>query len=259
VALEVLKRGGGSPPHRPALLFIHGGFHGAWCWDEHFLPWFAERGWDAFALSLRGHARGDDPSAPLPYTLRDYADDVKSVVADLGRPVVLIGHSMGGVVAQQCLKECADVAGSVMVAASPLRPALGVIARIFVRHPIALIKAQAFGDMHAARRAMQSFFFDRDLDAVTRARYVSQLTAEASLKDLFTRSPPSPDRKDKRPMLVIAGRDDWSIPLKDHEALASAYGGELVVCPGGHDLMLSVRWEEAAQAIEGWLSVQFGR
>jgi pimeloyl-ACP methyl ester carboxylesterase len=60
-------------------------------------------------------------------------------------------------------------------------------------------------------------------------------------------------------MLVIAGRDDWSIPLTDHETLARAYGGELVVCPGGHDLMLSVRWAETAEAIRNWLSLQFER
>ena len=30
---------------------------GAWCWAEHFLDFFADRGFDAYALSLRGHGR----------------------------------------------------------------------------------------------------------------------------------------------------------------------------------------------------------
>ena len=30
--------------HAAPLLFVHGGFHGAWCW-EHYLPYFASRGW----------------------------------------------------------------------------------------------------------------------------------------------------------------------------------------------------------------------
>ena len=39
--------GSSANAKRPSLLFIHGGFHGAWCWDEYLLPWFAARGWHA--------------------------------------------------------------------------------------------------------------------------------------------------------------------------------------------------------------------
>ena len=42
---------------RPPLLFLHGSAHAAWCWAEHFLPHFAAAGYDAYALSLRGHVR----------------------------------------------------------------------------------------------------------------------------------------------------------------------------------------------------------
>lgn len=257
MALEILSRRSDATGDRPGLLFVHGGYHGAWCWDEHFLPWFAARGFDALAVSLRGHARGDNPDVPINCTLDDYADDVKSVIDGLKRPVVLVGHSMGGVIAQRVLKARADVVGSVMVAASPLKPSPGVIWRIFAQHPIDFVRAQAFGDMKAGRRAMQSFFFDKDLAPDLRARYVQQLTAEASLKELFGRAPPSPDPSDRRPMLVIAGRDDWSIPLRDHAALAKAYRAELVVCPGGHDLMLSRHWERTAEAMRAWLERQF--
>lgn len=35
------------------LLFVHGAWHGAWCWEEYFLPYFAEHGYRSVALSLR--------------------------------------------------------------------------------------------------------------------------------------------------------------------------------------------------------------
>jgi hypothetical protein len=41
----------------PPILFLHGAAHGAWCWAEHFLPWFAGRGCECHALSFRGHVR----------------------------------------------------------------------------------------------------------------------------------------------------------------------------------------------------------
>ena len=53
MALEVLTAG--KPSDRPPLLFVHGSFCGAWIWAEHFLPFFAEAGWECCAVSLRGH------------------------------------------------------------------------------------------------------------------------------------------------------------------------------------------------------------
>jgi pimeloyl-ACP methyl ester carboxylesterase len=57
VQLEVLHAAPASPSQRPPLCFVHGSYHAAWCWAEHFLPYFAARGYDAYALSLRGQAR----------------------------------------------------------------------------------------------------------------------------------------------------------------------------------------------------------
>lgn len=38
----------------PPLVFVHGSFHAAWCWAEHFLPFFSQNGYDCYALSLLG-------------------------------------------------------------------------------------------------------------------------------------------------------------------------------------------------------------
>ncbi|MFS8016801.1 putative alpha/Beta hydrolase [Helianthus anomalus] len=37
---------------QPPLVFVHGSFHAAWCWSEHWLPFFSENGFDSYALSL---------------------------------------------------------------------------------------------------------------------------------------------------------------------------------------------------------------
>ena len=41
-----------SNGRKPPLLFVHGGYIDAWCWLPHFLPWFANQGYAAHALSL---------------------------------------------------------------------------------------------------------------------------------------------------------------------------------------------------------------
>ena len=53
--LEVITREPETDARPTPVLFVHGMFHGAWCWEEHFLPYFAQRGYAAHALSLRGH------------------------------------------------------------------------------------------------------------------------------------------------------------------------------------------------------------
>ena len=58
--LEVIDKGSAGPAHPVPLLFVHGAWHAAWCWDEHFLDFFAGKGYRALALSLRGH--GNSPS-----------------------------------------------------------------------------------------------------------------------------------------------------------------------------------------------------
>lgn len=40
--------------HPPPLVFVHGSFHAAWCWAEHWLPFFSLAGFDCYALSLLG-------------------------------------------------------------------------------------------------------------------------------------------------------------------------------------------------------------
>ena len=47
--LEVIDKGCVSESHPVPLLFIHGAWHAAWCWDEHFLSFFADKGYRAVA------------------------------------------------------------------------------------------------------------------------------------------------------------------------------------------------------------------
>jgi pimeloyl-ACP methyl ester carboxylesterase len=67
--LEVIGKGLASEPHSVPLLFVHGGEHAAWCWDEHFLDFFAAEGYRAVALSLRGHGTSSNSKPPRPVQL----------------------------------------------------------------------------------------------------------------------------------------------------------------------------------------------
>lgn len=94
--LAVAEAGGGGRP----FMLVHG-FTGA---KEDFAEWLdplAERGWHAVAPDLRGHGASSKPDDESAYSFAAYADDLLALADALGwRRFTLLGHSMGGMVAQ---------------------------------------------------------------------------------------------------------------------------------------------------------------
>lgn len=96
VRLSIAEAGVGQRP----LLMVHG-FTGA---KEDFTPWLdrlGNLGWHAVAPDLRGHGASSKPAAESAYSFELLADDVLRLADALGWDgFVLLGHSMGGMVAQ---------------------------------------------------------------------------------------------------------------------------------------------------------------
>ena len=104
----------------PALVFLHywGGSRRTWQPvltrlrpDQAFVA-YDQRGW------------GDSANAPGPYDMERLTDDAQSVIAASGyTEYVLVGHSMGGKVAQAlAARRPAGLAGVVLVAPAPAAP-----------------------------------------------------------------------------------------------------------------------------------------
>lgn len=83
-------------------LFIHGGWHGAWCWNR-LVPLLEKQGHRLIALDLPSHGRDKTPTAGV--TMKDYVDAVIARLDALPEPVVLVGHSSGGAIATQVAEE----------------------------------------------------------------------------------------------------------------------------------------------------------
>jgi pimeloyl-ACP methyl ester carboxylesterase len=77
------------------FVLVHGSFHGAWCW-ERLIRLLEARGHRAVAPNLP--ASGDDPAPAENADLDSYATRIASVIDGLPGRVVLVGHSMGGIV-----------------------------------------------------------------------------------------------------------------------------------------------------------------
>jgi pimeloyl-ACP methyl ester carboxylesterase len=82
--LEVIDKGSSSEAHPVPLLFVHGAYHAAWCWDENFLDYFADKGFRALAVSLRGHGQSTRCKPLRSCSIADYVEDVRAVADKLG-------------------------------------------------------------------------------------------------------------------------------------------------------------------------------
>lgn len=84
------------------LVMIHGMWGGAWHWDK-YRDYFQQRGYNCLIPTLRYHDMqpGDKPKPELGTTsLLDYIEDLQQMISQLSEKPVILGHSMGGLLAQ---------------------------------------------------------------------------------------------------------------------------------------------------------------
>lgn len=256
-ALELLAWEETETSPRTPILFVHGAYVGAWCWAEHFLGWFGERGHPAYAVSLRGHGRSGGRERLHAFGVEDFAGDVGSVVAGLPRPPILVGHSMGAIVVQKFL-ERGTAPGAAFVCPVPptgLLPASFALA--FTRPALfAEINAMAAGG-RPSQRALREALFAGPLDEPTLARHAARMQGESrrALMDLSGWGLPHRWKMNLPARVVIAAERDVLIPRAQVELAARHLDAPLRVLPGlGHALMLEDDWASAAHALADWVT-----
>ena len=116
-----------NPTDRPPVLLVHGAANSAPVW-RYWQESLAHLGWSSYAVDLRGHGRSPGPVDGA--SMMDYADDVAEVAAGLSETPVVIGWSMGGLVALMFANRGLDRA---CVALAPSAPATERDARVEIR------------------------------------------------------------------------------------------------------------------------------
>ena len=236
----------------PPVLFVHGIVVDAQVWSQ-WLPFFADRGHPAFALSLRGHG----PSGPMRdlgrVSMSDYVDDVAAVAGYIGRPAV-VGHSMGGLLAQ-CVAERDLVQSATLITPAPPRGIMLFSPRLAVKQirylPALLLDRPIIPDPEELREiAMNCAPPD------VQARALAQLVPDSgrAMRELSITGVPVDARKIRCPIQVFAAEHDLFVPAGVVARVAKRYAASLTTISGhGHIVIQEPGWESLAASVAEWI------
>lgn len=236
----------------PILLFIHGGYHGAWCWQK-FMRWFAEREQPVAALDLRGHGGLQQDEDYLTQGVADYAEDVIEAARALGRPVVIVGHSLGGLVGMAAARQVEPIA-QILLAPSPpgqldgLKPLPPYAEDVCVSPPDAATARQKFLSGYTGEVDSLMQLLCPESPRAMNDRYRLRIHVE-------------PDWVKGPTLCLSAGRDLGHLhPPGQDEATAWFFGGTHLIRPhSAHDMMLDNHWQMTATILLDWVLTLKGR
>jgi len=226
----------------PVILFVHGGYHGAWCW-RNFMRWFSDLGYPCAAVDIRGHGGLSQANDYVSQGIADYAQDVVDAGVYLDRSVVIVGHSLGALVGMLAAQRLAPI-GQILLAPSPpgqldgLIPLKGYCEGKAIQPP-------------APEVSQQKFFAGNPFDMNA---FQPMLCAEspAAMNDRYLLKIHIDPNWIKGPTLCLSAGDDSRAlhPPGQDEATALFFNGEhrtLVNAP--HNVMLDESWQTTIQLL----------
>jgi pimeloyl-ACP methyl ester carboxylesterase len=240
--------------HKRPIIFVHGAWHGAWCWDRWIGIFRKEKYSNLIAVELRGH--GFKTGSFKRARLEDYVDDVKTIIDNLDTEPILIGHSLGCTIIQHL---CGQQQFPAAILLAPV-PKAAAFKKIFLKqvlaHPLIALNSIIRRNMSpwvTSRVSPRLFFSDR-MSATDAADYTARMQGESFRLFMLDLLRDVPHPMTGTPMLVVAAQDDHFIALKMQERVAADLHADfLVVGSSGHDIMLDVASYQAAEEVIGWL------
>jgi len=252
-----------TPPHandeRPVIVMIHGMWSQPAVWHP-FKTFFESKGFRVLTPQLRHHdtLRHEEPHAELGKTsIRDYVDDILAMISGLKHPPILMGHSMGALLAQ-LVSARAKVRATVLLASAPIAGKARMLHldswRILgrqVAHPLAWRKAR-----HPSFEAMRYGLFNGLSESRSRHMF-DQMVWESGRAiyevcfHMFDRHSSVHIQPDEiqTPLLFLTGTEDRLTPAGIGERTAHHFGANAMFEPiqgRAHWLISEPGWEDVA-------------
>jgi pimeloyl-ACP methyl ester carboxylesterase len=240
-----------TPRRAPAVLLVHGAFSHHRHFAE-YLGYFARQGFDAWAVSLRGRL-GVPPGDARGLRCRDYLEDLTAVVRGLGTRPVLIGHSLGGLLALMLAEEGLCLAAVLLNPAPPgMLTAQPRSLPSFLPLLPAIVRGRPF---RPSPRAFARLAFNR-LPAAEAARVAGTMVSESGLvfREMMAGRLRIRRERIRCPVLCVGGAGDRVVSRRLVRLTARRAGADHREYPDhGHWIHAEPGWEAVARDVVAWL------
>jgi pimeloyl-ACP methyl ester carboxylesterase len=236
------------------IVMVHGAFVAGWSFERFRAP-FEAAGHPVFAPDLRGHGAAEPAEQVIGVSMRDYAHDIAAFCRGLRSAPILVGHSMGGLVAQLAASEVQPLALVLLAPSPPWGVGGWSLEESLTAFGAQMASLMSNGALEPDRDAMRRYGLPRlgDADAepvLARLRPESARAVHETLNwwlDPFMTTAlgagPLP-----APSLVISGEADPIHPAASGWMVADRIGGAFERLPAmGHWLIGEPGWEAAAE------------
>jgi pimeloyl-ACP methyl ester carboxylesterase len=244
-----------------AIVMVHGAFCGGWSYEAFRAP-FEAQGLKVIAPDLRGHGAGEPDQAVIGVSMTDYAADIAKLCDSQPEPPVLLGHSMGGLVALLAARRSKIRALVLLAPSPPWGVAASSLEEAATAFGVQVMGAFSSGALQAERGLMRTYSLDRmspdDREAaIARLRPESGQAVRETLNwwlDPFMTTSVGPGPM-AMPSLVLCGQRDLVHSPTTAKAVAERIAADFEVMPGmSHWLVGEPGWEIVASKVLAWLS-----
>jgi pimeloyl-ACP methyl ester carboxylesterase len=256
-----------SEAARHTIVLIHGLWLTSRSW-EHWITRYEDLGYRVLAPSWPGleaevEALNADPSSLASLTVERIVDHYESIVVELERPPIVMGHSLGGTFAQILLDRGLGAAG--VAVASPPVDGTGDIPLTTIKVAPPALSPFREGEPVSLTRQEFHYAFANTLsraesDAL-HARYAAPAPGSVLREHAFAAflrdTLPEGDREGRAPLLVIGFGEDHVVPPEvvrrneetHHDPTSTT---ELVEFPGRPHFPVAPGWEDVADFALTW-------
>jgi len=247
------------------IFMIHGMWSGGWYWGN-YRRFFEDRGYNCLTPTLRLH--DVDPKAPPPAglgttSLLDYAADLENELKKLNSPPVIMGHSMGGLLAQILGSRGL---GRALVLLAPAPPK-GIMALKLssIRGFWSCLTTWGFWRKPCRQTYQEAIYSTMNrLPAEEQKETYNKLVFESGRAAFEiglwfldrSRASEVDASRITCPVLVVGGTQDRIMPVSIVRKIARRYQGTATYreySDHAHKLMLEPGWQDIAEDINDWL------
>ncbi|MEM7178303.1 MAG: alpha/beta hydrolase [Pseudomonadota bacterium] len=247
------------------IVLIHGAYAGPWSLDT-YRGFLDARGWRCHVPALRHHdlPPGAEPDPAFAETsILDYTADIAAFAEQFETPPVLLGHAVGGLIAQ---KVAARGLASGVVLINPNAP-WGMLPETDDERAVArafMAQGPFWAELNHVTFDLMAPFALNKLDEATRHAVFERLGPESGrvMFEMFfwmfdDRRAIAVDYDGVTcPVLVVSGEEDRAVRHQVGAEVAKRYGarGRFHLAPGhAHFLFMEPGWEAVAQICADWL------